>query len=189
MAFSLEDAVSFEQRFWLQIMGDHARFIFFSLAPSETEEIAKAQSFISSYDNLLNKARQRMSVTDSSELLQQASQETEKLKAFKLHLLSLTLDSKLKIGLSSTFFNHMLNELEEYATVLDILKKGQVPSFHLIHYHLLWLSDAIGHAAGVSSNLDEVEEDIIDNSNVYEKNFYKFVYESNQLRWLHAHWT
>ena len=29
----------FEHRFWLQIMGDHARFIFYSLAPSETKQI------------------------------------------------------------------------------------------------------------------------------------------------------
>ena len=33
----------FENRFWLQIMGDHSRFIYYSLAPNETAHIHKAR--------------------------------------------------------------------------------------------------------------------------------------------------
>ena len=42
-----------ENRFWLQIMGDHARFIFFSLAPNEVEYLQRSQDFIVNYDQLL----------------------------------------------------------------------------------------------------------------------------------------
>lgn len=43
----------FEHQFWLQIMGDHARFIFDSLASSEGEEVQKAHYFIRMFDQML----------------------------------------------------------------------------------------------------------------------------------------
>ena len=42
----------FEHRFWLQIMGDHARFILQALAPAETANIAKAEYFQHAFDRL-----------------------------------------------------------------------------------------------------------------------------------------
>ncbi len=36
----------FEHQFWLQILGDHSRFILSSLAPKEQAEIEKAYYFI-----------------------------------------------------------------------------------------------------------------------------------------------
>jgi len=47
MSYStVEEASSFELRFWLQILGDHARFIRDSLAVEEREEIGRAEMFV-----------------------------------------------------------------------------------------------------------------------------------------------
>jgi hypothetical protein len=170
MSVSVQETL-YENRFWLQIMGDHARFIYYSLAVSETEHIQKAQQFIGIYDQLLDVARRQLLETEAGSLNQAAYKNTYEFREFKLRLLALTLESKLKVHLSSTFFNHMLNELEEYILTLSALMNRQDTLFHPLHYHTLWLSDAVGHAAGVAANLDEVEKDYIDKSRKYEKQF------------------
>lgn len=38
---NFDQVALFEHRFWLQVLGDHARFIFDTLSPQETEEIRK----------------------------------------------------------------------------------------------------------------------------------------------------
>ncbi|WP_144553714.1 DUF2935 domain-containing protein [Peribacillus simplex] len=50
-----EKAARFEHRFWLQILGDHSRFIHESLAPIELENIEIALEFIQIFDTLLGK--------------------------------------------------------------------------------------------------------------------------------------
>lgn len=46
----------------------------------------------------------------------------------------------------------MVNEVEEYLTVLKYLIKGEVsPIFHELHYHLFGLTDAASHAGLVST--------------------------------------
>ena len=54
---SFEKEALFEQRFWLQILGDHARFIYNTLSSSEKEKIEKAIYFIRIFDELLEEAR------------------------------------------------------------------------------------------------------------------------------------
>lgn len=44
----------------------------------------------------------------------------------------------------------------------------QIILFHPLHYHMLWLLDAVGHAASVASNLDLVEKDFIMRSKEYD---------------------
>lgn len=165
------DTTLMEHRFWLQIMGDHARFIFLSLAPIETEYLQRSQDFIISYDQLLEQSRRQLDDKELDVLNRQAYLLTNQFREFKLLLLTLTLSSAIKVHLSSTFFNDMLNELEEYMVVLNALMNGETILFHPIHYHLLWLPDAIGHAASVAANLDLIERDLIDKSDYYVMNF------------------
>jgi len=162
-------------------MGDHARFIFYSLAPNETESIKKAKHFIDLYDKLLDKARQELSQMDLEQLNHQAYEATYEFRKFKLELMSLTLTSGIKVHLPTTFFNHMINELEEYLLVLVAISEGQNPVFHPIHYHLLWLSDAVGHAAGIAAVLDETEKDMITENICYEKEFTDLYMKSVQV--------
>jgi hypothetical protein len=169
--FHISDAALFDHRFWLQIMGDHSRFIFYSLAPTESMYIQKAQDFIILFDKLLEEAHKIDSLSEIQELNRKAYDLTAQLKSFKLDLLSLTLESGLKVHLSSSFFNDMLNELEEYQNVMSFLMHGETLLSHPIHYHILWLNDAVGHAASVTANLDFIEKDMINKADHFRKDF------------------
>lgn len=160
-AVNIESAL-FEHRFWLQIMGDHSRFIFFSLAPTETEYIVLAQEFILLFDKLLEEAHNNLSEEALAQLNKNAFDSTYRLREFKLELLSMSLVSDLKTQLPPSFFNDMLNELEEYLYIMSNLQNGNPSPAHPIHNHMLWLSDAVGHAASIEAELDFVEADLID---------------------------
>lgn len=169
--FRTFDITLMEHRFWLQIMGDHSRFIFFSLAPNEVEYLQRSQDFMIGYDQLLDQVNNTANAEDLNLITRQAYELTLQLREFKLLLLSLTLNSDIKIHLTSSFINDMLNELEEYIRILHSLNNNNPTLFHPLHYHLLWLTDAIGHAASVSANLDFIEIDKIDKSNSYKLQF------------------
>src|SRR6476620_2765442 len=133
-----EKTARFEHCFWLQILGDHSRFIYEALAPVQKEVIEKASIFITVFDSLLDYAKS----IDSMQLTAKAEVEVIKLREFKLELLRKHLIGKIKIHLSPTFFNHMINELEEYQRILKYLKAGQVPSvYHELHQNLISLLD------------------------------------------------
>jgi hypothetical protein len=160
-----------EHRFWLQILGDHSRFIFFSLAPTESTYLSTAQEFIILFDNLLDESRKQLSDTELSCLNQQAYDAAIRLREFKLELLAMSITSDLKSHISSSFFNDMLNELDDYLTILNALMSQQNSVFHPIQYHLLWLSDAVGHSATIAAELDMVEKDLINKACRYEVEF------------------
>jgi hypothetical protein len=164
-------AALFEHQFWLQIMGDHSRFIFFSLAPTESEYILTAQEFIIQFDQLLEQVHKELSDTELKAINRKAYEITYRLREFKVELLSMSLTSDLKSHLSPSFYNDMLNELDEYLFTLNTLISGQIPLFHPLHYHALWLTDAVGHAAFVAAALDLVEKDLIDRVCRYEMQF------------------
>src|SRR4051794_32343969 len=112
-----ESTARFEHRFWLQILGDHSRFIYEALAPIQIVEIEQASNFIQVFDALLEGANS----TDLMQLTSQAEVEVVNLREFKLELIRKHLIGKIKIHLSPTFMNHMVNELEEYLRILNHL--------------------------------------------------------------------
>ncbi|MDF2587335.1 MAG: hypothetical protein K0S41_1176 [Anaerocolumna sp.] len=164
------DTILFEHQFWLQIMGDHARFILNSLAPNQEDDIQKSSNFISVFDKLLNMSHQHD--VDTKQLTQQAQDATYELRIYKLDLLERLLSGSVKMHLPPTFINHMINELDEYALILNTFleNNAQLP-LHPLHYHLKWLPDAAGHAASVAATLDVVEKDFIEDSLFFEKIF------------------
>lgn len=169
---SYESAALFEHRFWLQVLGDHARFIFSALAPSEQEDIQRATYFITTFDQLLEQSRRSLSANELMVLNQQAYQQAEAIREFKLNLIQKHLIGKIELDLPPTFINHMVNEVEEYLRILTALLAGQVPpSQNPVCYHLLWLLDAEGHAAGLASDLDSVERDLIERAKAFMVQF------------------
>jgi predicted nucleotide-binding protein (sugar kinase/HSP70/actin superfamily) len=174
----LEGTARFEHRFWLQILGDHSRFIFEALAPVQTEEIEMASTFIRVFDKLLERAKS----SDLMPLTIEAESAVINLREFKLNLIRKHLIGKIKIHLSPTFINHMVNELEEYLRILKHIKAGEVPPvYHELHHHLLWLLDAAGHAEGISSNLDGVEKKLRKKSVEFTKTFENFYLKAVEL--------
>ncbi len=170
-----------EHQFWLQIMGDHSRFIYNSLAPTESEYIQMAGDFISLFDSLMEQSHKQTTNAGLEELNRKAYEATHRLREFKIELLTLSITSTLSSSLPPSFFNDMLNELEEYLFVINSLINGQCPLLDPIHYHILWLTDAFGHAASILSNLDFIEKDLINLADEFEVSFHDLMTKSYMM--------
>lgn len=172
----------FEHRFWLQILGDHSRFILLSLSPTEADEIKQAEQFKIVFDQLLEQARQDLEEPGIALLTTQAVHYAAGLRKFKLHLLQQLLLGKIDINLPPTFINHMVNEVEEYQRVLGFLVVGAIPEeCHPLHYHLVWLPDASGHAGSIADKLDQVERRWKKKSREFSKQFDDFYLKAVEL--------
>jgi hypothetical protein len=176
---TFEEIASFEHQFWLQVLGDHARFILDSLVVSQQEDIEKAKQFQQIFDTLLRKSREQ---TDVSSLTLEAEEYALELREFKLSIIRRHVAGKIKIHLTPTFINHMVNELEEYLLVLTYLKKKEKPPiFHELHHHLIWLLDAAGHAGAISDTLDATEKQFKFKSALFTKQFEDFYLKAVEL--------
>ncbi|WP_257350863.1 DUF2935 domain-containing protein [Pseudalkalibacillus decolorationis] len=177
-----ETAAAFEHRFWLQILGDHARFIFNALSPKETAAIRKANEFIKIFDELLNQSRKQLSKDQLIQLSKEAEKQAKNLRNFKLNIIEKQLKGTIAIHLTPTFMNHMVNELEEYLLILKDLTAGKVPPiYHEVHHHKLWLADAAGHAGAINDTMDPIEREIRDKSNEYRKIFEHFYMKAVEM--------
>jgi hypothetical protein len=76
----------------------------------------------------------------------------------------------------------MVNELEEYQRILDAYLAGNQPEANTpVDLHLLWLSDAVGHAASITSLLDMVEHDSKQKSETFTKQFANYYQKAIEL--------
>ncbi|MDQ0268635.1 DUF2935 domain-containing protein [Cytobacillus purgationiresistens] len=174
-------SAAFEHQFWLQVLGDHSRFIRDSLYPSEKKDIELATEFVNYFDQLLNEARP-VSDANAIPLVDAAEDAVQQLKAFKLSILKRQLAGEIGIHLPPTFINHMVNELEEYQLVLSYLKQKEVPPiFHELHHHLLWLLDASGHAGAINDQMDGTEKKLKKESHIFNKHFDQFYLKAVEL--------
>lgn len=178
-----EQKALFEHLFWLQILGDHARFLFNDLSPKETSEVETARSFIMIFDALLAEARNTGNISQLNALTQEAFGQANALRDFKLHLLKRQLLDKIALHDPPTFLNHMLNELEEYLRILQYMRCGEIPPLvHPIHHDLLWLPDAAGHAAAIAAGLDETEQALFQKSRDFIKQFHDLYLKAIEIK-------
>ncbi|OYD08311.1 DUF2935 domain-containing protein [Paludifilum halophilum] len=181
MHVGYEDTALYEHRFWLQVLGDHARFIYDSLSTSEHAEIRRAASFIHVFDQLLERAR-HPEASQLRSLAVQAKHHAREIRRFKLHLIQRHLVGQIKISLSPTFINHMVNEVEEYLRILHYLVEGRIPPpSHPIHHHLVWLLDAAGHAGAIHDHLDAVEKQLRKKGTEFTRHFEQFYLKAVEL--------
>jgi len=147
---SYQDSAAFEHTFWLQVLGDHSRFIRDSLYPSEQKDIETAKQFLNTFDSYLEKVRNQ-NINDFQSFTEEVEPVVQQFRVFKLSLIERQLLGKVGIHLPPTFINHMVNELDEYLRVMTYLEKGEAPPvFHELHHHMLWLLDASGHAGAIN---------------------------------------
>ncbi|MDF2535052.1 MAG: hypothetical protein K0R18_1211 [Bacillales bacterium] len=168
---NINEITLFEHHFWLQILGDHSRFILNALSPKETAYISKSNEFILLFDTLLEKSHKPLSTPDLSKLNYEAYNAAMELREFKLTLLTKSIADTIDVSLSPTFFNHMVNELEDYLFILNSLIKNKMRDETDIKLHLLWLSDGAGHAGAIASRLDDTEKELVTKSNFFKKEF------------------
>ena len=178
---NINEMTLFEHHFWLQILGDHSRFIFHALSPKETAYINKSKEFIKLFDTLLEKSHTTLSTHDLSMLNNDAYKAAMELREFKLMLLAKSIADKIDVSLPPTFFNHMVNELDDYLFILNSLIKNKIRKETDIHLHLLWLSDGAGHAGAIASRLDATEKELVIKSNLYEKEFTNLYLKSIEI--------
>lgn len=179
---SFKDIALFEHRFWLQVLGDHARFIRDSLSPIEEEKVEKAKSFIQTFDELLQYSRQSLNRQQINPLTLRANEEASHIREFKLELIKEHLIGDVKIDLPPTFLNHMVNEVDEYLRILPYLIKEETPPIcHPLHHHLVWLLDAAGHADAITGSLDLVEKKLAKISEDFTKTFEHFYIKAVEM--------
>jgi hypothetical protein len=167
-----DKGILFEHRFWLQVLGDHARMLFKALGPNETNEIRQAQCFIKLFDDLLVQARKKdMPPYELSQLNTTAYNAAQQIRSFKLHLIKRQLIASIVIEFPPSFINHMVNEVEEYLFILGNIMQNRLPVVNPIHHHLVWLLDGSGHAYGIAGALDMVEKKYMEKSQEFAQIF------------------
>lgn len=178
-----EQAARFEHSFWLQVLGDHARFIYQSFPANERAYWQQAQLFIQQFDQLLQSLRAAGSQSSKLlEITQSAYQQALQLREFKLVILRRQLVGTLTFSLPPTFMNHMVNELDEYIRILGYLSQQEVPPLvSPIHYHLLWLLDASGHAGTIDADMDLAEFQLKQKSLKFTKDFQHFYLKAVEM--------
>lgn len=110
MKLNNKDMALFEHHFWLQILGDHSRFILNALSPKETAFIRQANQFIILFDTLLEKSHKPLSTEEVAELNCEAYSSAMEIRKLKLTLLTNHIAGKIDMTLPPTFINHMLND-------------------------------------------------------------------------------
>ncbi|NLW46648.1 MAG: DUF2935 domain-containing protein, partial [Firmicutes bacterium] len=153
----IDHNLRFELTFWLQIMGDHARFIRDSLATGSDNLVMITTNFIQLFDKLLDKTKQSNDLSLGGEMVNEITATVISFRELKRELLSDRLRNLAVTSLKPTFFNHMLNELERFLTVLNIGIPEGINKENVLGEHLLWSLDASGHAAALAGDLDKVE--------------------------------
>lgn len=166
-----------EHRFWLTIMGEHARFVFFALSPVETGEIERVHRFVETFATLLAESRE----AGNAELGKEVRRAVSDFYRFLLQHLALALSSRLQTALSANLINHMVSETAEYLALLDAFPFAK-SAFPAIHHHMLWLFGSGEHAAAAGGGVDPMERETILTCGGFERQFMGLYLRSVCLR-------
>lgn len=144
-----------EHPFWLEVLRDHSQFIRDSLAPNEQTLVSQIDAFYQLFDHALAEVR-TVQVHYQEEATKRFRNYTVQFIYWKQQVLEQQMNSLVTMHLPPTFLDHMIREATEYVSVIDrYLNPAPLSASALImHSHLLWLPDAMGHAGGIRSKLD-----------------------------------
>ncbi|MFZ5823584.1 MAG: DUF2935 domain-containing protein [Bacillota bacterium] len=106
-------------------------------------------------------------------LAQRITDHLRSLKQFKEDLIGQKLACSIRLNLTPTLLQHMVNETEEaYRALTGIREAANLPPpLQALHHHLLWLPDASGHAAALHSGLDPTEKRLLDATDQFKRIF------------------
>ncbi len=89
----------------------------------------------------------------------------------KRDVLQRLLTCGIEISLPPSFLNHMINEAEEFEAVLSPRLMIYDPAGEVMHLHVVWLTDAAGHAASIAADLDPAEALYIRQAQAFRQDF------------------
>ncbi|MCL2285352.1 MAG: DUF2935 domain-containing protein [Firmicutes bacterium] len=151
--------------FWTYILAEHAMFQANAFSYKEEKYIAEAEKF----HNTFSIYNQAISANRSIDL-HALENDTVSFISFKKKIIADLLQHSVLINFSPSFINHMVNEADEF---LSILRFGTCPAKteNPTLYIKTWLADASGHASTLSAFLDLVETPTIRRAQSFENIF------------------
>lgn len=160
-----------EIEFWTNIMRDHGEFQLTSLAPEEKDVARRASYFMNLFEKLNDEVKtNRNSIPDLISICKDA---VKQFIDFKRHMLTGLMTCNLKLRMTPSFLNHMINEALEFLHVLN-LADHTLPcnnTLENIRLHKIWLPDASGHASAVATELDAIEVKLGKEAREFSKKF------------------
>ena len=172
----------FENRFWLRIMLDHLFIIMDALNYREKEEIATAQSMIKTFNVLLARIWEPLTVEQMQILNREAFNAVQDMRKYKLHLLSRQLTGKIAMDMTSGLTSRLVNEAEYYLDILAVFLQNKEFIVEPIPLHLLWLIDASGHAEIISNGLNSSNTDLQTITGFYQKEFINLYVRAAEMK-------
>jgi hypothetical protein len=142
---------AWQNRFWLQVLSDHAQMIVDGLASSDAALIESFRELKRRIDAELTTVNEGRS--DSARISAVAQQSV----IMKKMLLATILEGKTASHISPSTLNHKLNKEEAYLAILAMFASGQPITISPTMQHKLWLSSAASHAKGLAKALDATE--------------------------------
>ncbi|MDD2234511.1 MAG: DUF2935 domain-containing protein [Desulfitobacteriaceae bacterium] len=165
--------------FWLEIMKEHAIFIYSGLPHEKGDLLEKAKRFEVLYKNEYDqwKNTHKSSFAKTEIAIHNAISLTEQFLSFKLHLLELKKTCKLEGSLFPLQLDHVAREAQEY---LLLLKNSNLSLCDLvipatISKVLFWVGIMGDHASFVDHLLDPTEQNMICVAQNFAKDYYSLL--------------
>ncbi|WP_261800235.1 DUF2935 domain-containing protein [Paenibacillus sp. PAMC21692] len=177
-----------EHAFWLEILQDHAYFVFDFTASYEKTWVEEAKQFIGRFQVLIDRLNTLpREESHESPLMIAIAKEiwpvAQGYYLFEGRLQSLRIDNQVQVALSPTFFNGTLSENQEYLRQLTFYMQGKLPDrLPLVQLLDLWLEDQLGHAVLLRNALDPMELEAIREADRFTDIFRGFMVQNQQIR-------
>jgi hypothetical protein len=166
--------------FWSQIMREHTCFIKDSLQPDNPNQLLIIVNMNNIWEKLGHKLKSTREV--GPELVEEMLSVALSFRELQRELLGAVLRHLPVTVLPPTYYNHLLNELEELLIVLsEIRSKDSTVKHNVLRDHLVWVSDSAGHAAFIASKLDQVETMYREEAKAFENTFDKMYLKTVEL--------
>lgn len=172
----------FEDRFWLRIMIEHLFIIMGALSYREKDEFAEAESILGTYNDLMVRIWEPQTDDQIQKLHEEAYKATERLRKFKLHLLSRQLTGSLAMNITSGLTSRLINEAEWYMDILATYLQKKKFIFNPVNLHILWLIDAAGHAEIIANGLNYSDTELVHKTLSYQKEFKDLYVRAYELK-------
>lgn len=174
-----------EHQFWLEILEDHALFIFDYLASNEKKFIETAKQYMIAFNQLRTAldSINRDLASNSEANARKINPVAIGYYQFEGHLQQLRIKNQVNLNLVPSYLNGTLNENEEYIRLLTFYIKGKsAPALSLVDLLDLWLEDQLGHAALLIDLLDPVELELVRQAEQYKKEFSAYIVKNDAMK-------
>jgi hypothetical protein len=168
-----------ELLFWTKIMSEHARLIKDSLLPDNPNQVLIAGNIFNTWEKFSHKLKASREL--DPDLTDELINAGLSFREFLRELLGSSLGQGRVTTLAPSFYNHLLNELEEFLKNSNEIQTRGGCSGVTLGTHLVWVLDAAGHAALIGSNLDQAEALYREEARAFESAFNKMYLKAVEL--------